>query len=166
MKLDPVMLEALVQQANRERQNSVPYQAMANRCQLFALFGLTKFFRTSAGEELEHAQKITDYVIGRNDAVDVLPLQGANIPATSDLSTVGSTLLSVALALEEANTEKIKLIYRMAQEAGDYQTVTVLHWFLEEQTRSCAELIDMVGRWTFAAGCPAAVLQLDHELEG
>jgi ferritin len=158
------MLEALVQQINRERQNSVPYAAMANRCQLLALPGLTKFFTESSADELTHAQRLTDYVIGRNDAVDVLPLQGANIPATSDLSTVGSTLLSEALALEEANTDKIKLIYRMAQEAGDYQTGVMLHWFIEEQTRSVSELIDMLAQWTFAAGCPAAVLQLDHEL--
>lgn len=164
MKLDPSMLEALNQQVNRERQNSVPYAAMAARCDYMALRGLGHFFRKSSGEELEHAQRLIDYIIDRNNEVTLLPLQGATLPSTPDLSTLGATLLKEALALEEANTVKIKTLARMARDADDDQTSVMLIWFIEEQTKSVAELIDMVQQWTFAAGCPSAVLQLDHEL--
>jgi ferritin len=164
MKLDSVILEALNVQANRERQNVVPYHAMAVRCDFMALRGLGKFFAKSAREEGEHAQKLIDYIIDRNDEPTLTTLTAVTLPATPDLSTLGSTFLYEALSLEESNTMRIKTLYRMALEAGDFQTVTVLHWFLDEQTSSTSELIDMVAQWKFAEGCPAAVLQLDHEL--
>lgn len=166
MKLDPVMLEALNQQINRERQNSVPYQAMANHCQLISLPGLAKFFREAASEELGHAQRLTDYITDRNDAVMLLPLQAQSVPLTTDLAQVGATFLLAALAQEEENTIRLKTLYRMARESEDFQTETALIWFIDEQTQSVAELIEMHDQWLFAAGCPAAVLALDHELKG
>ena len=165
MKLDPIILDALNQQVNRERQNSVPYAAMSNRARLMALPGLTHFFHESSNDELFHAQKLTKYIIARNDEVTLMALQGYVCPVTNDMATLGVTLLTAALALEEANTLKLKALCRMAADAGDEETSDRLIWFIREQTHSVNEITDMVAQWGAASRDIAAVFKLDQQLE-
>lgn len=161
--LDPVVLDTLQQQITRERYNEAVYLALANRFDVTNLEGFAKWARDAAHEEAGHAQKFTDYIIDRNASPVTAPVNGYTVPLC-DMLTAGALLFQAALDLEIANTEAIKTLYALADEAGDPQTCVWLIWALEEQTSAERELTTLLAKATFAQGCVAAVLAMDHEL--
>lgn len=162
-QLDPVVLNALQQQIARERQNEAVYITLANAFEFLNLDGFAKYMHDAANEEAEHARKFTVYVIDRNAAPVTLPLIAVSAPS-ADMLTAGAVYMQAALDLEVANTNAIKLLYDLADEIHDSQTCVWLIWALEEQTSAERELTELVARATFAQGCPAAILAMDHEL--
>ena len=164
--LDPVVLDALQQQITRERQNEAIYHAVAWRFEVANLDGFASYSQRAAHEEAEHADKFAGYVIDRNAAPLVQPLGAVNPPIPLDMLTAPALLIAVALQTEIGNTEAIKFLYQLAEEAHDPQTCVFLIWALEEQTSAERELTTLLARCKFAEGCPAAVLQLDAELRG
>ncbi len=161
--LDPVVLNTLQQQIARERQNETAYLTLANALEVLNLDGFAKFMHDAASEEAEHARKFTAYVIDRNAAPITLPLQAATAPL-ADMLTAGAVYFQAALDLEIANTTAIKVLYDMAEEVHDSQTCVWLIWAIEEQTKAERELTQLTARATFAQGCAAAILAMDHEL--
>jgi ferritin len=161
--LDPVVNDALQQQITRERTNEAAYLAIANRFEVLNLEGFAAWARKAASEEAQHAQKFTDYLIDRNGSPITAPLVGVNAPP-ADVLTAGAVLFGMALTVEVANTESIKTLYALADEADDSQTCVWLIWALEEQTSAERELTTLIAKAQFAQGCAAAVLFLDNEL--
>lgn len=161
--LDPVVLDTLQRQIARERQNEAVYITLANAFEVLNLDGFAKYMHSAAQEEAEHARKFTAYVIDRNAAPLTISLPSVTVqPAT--MLTAGALYLKDALDLEVANTEAIKTLYTLAEEADDPQTCVWLIWAIEEQTGAERELTELIARATFAQGCPAAILAMDHEL--
>lgn len=163
MPLDPVVLNTLQQQIVRERQNEAVYITLANAFEVLNLDGFAKYMHDAANEEAGHARKFTGYVIDRNAAPVTLPLTAFTAPL-ADMLTAGAVFMQAALDLEIANTNAIKLLYDLADETHDSQTCVWLVWAIEEQTKAERELTELVARATFAHGCAAAILAMDHEL--
>lgn len=162
-QLDAVLMDALNRQVTQERYNVAIYAALGNRLEYANLPGLASFMRKASAEEQTHADKFSAYLIDRN----ALPLTDA-VPAYTapdgPMISIGRVCFAEALRREQVVTEMIKLLYDTAEQAGDPQTCVFLHWFLDEQTKSERELIELVARLQFAEGCPAAVLMIDKEL--
>lgn len=161
--LDPVVLNTLQQQVARERQNEAVYVTLANAFEVLNLDGFASFMHDAANEEAEHARKFTDYIIDRNAAPVTLPLIAYTAPM-ADMLTAGAVYMQAALDLEISNTNQIKILYDLAEEIHDAQTCVWLIWAIEEQTKAERELTQLVARATFAQGCAAAILAMDHEL--
>lgn len=164
-QLDPVVADALNRQITNERQNNAIYQAIANRFDVLNLTGMAHYARQNAKEESHHAKWFTEYLIDRNGAPTIDPLDGVN-PPQADMTSAARILFSAILLREQQVTEQIKTIYSLADEADDPQTCKFLHWFLKEQTKSEREFTELVARATLAEGCAAAILALDKELGG
>lgn len=163
--IDPVLANAYQEQITRECGNWAAYKALANRAEIMNLDGFAKFFHDSAADELTHAQKFRDFLIDRNIEPQTYQTAGYTVPPTPNMIGVGTILFSEALRLEMANTEKIRFLYEMAAESRDEQSYPLLLWFIDEQTRSERELVELVARAKFAEGCASAVLKLVHELK-
>jgi ferritin len=163
MALDAVVSDALQNQITRERTNEAAYLAIGNRFDVLNLPGFAKWARSAAHEEAEHAQRFTDYLIDRGGVPIVAPLVGVNAPQ-ADMLTAPAMLAGMALQVETSNTESIKTLYALADEADDPQTCVWLIWAIEEQTSAERELVELIARATFAQGCPAAILMLDKEM--
>lgn len=163
MPLDPVVLDSLNRQITNERNNSAMYLALANRLDFSNLTGLASHMRAASADELTHAQKFSDYLIDRYAFPVVAPLESAT-PPDGPMLSIGTLCFAAALQREMQTTEQIKTLYDIAEQADDPQTCQFLLWFLEEQTKSEREYAELVARLQFAQGCPAAVLQIDHEL--
>jgi ferritin len=162
-QFDPVLLDALNKQITNERYSSAIYQALANRLDYLNLPGFAHWFRCEAKQETKHAAKFTDYIIDRNAFPVVAPIQGY-APPEADILTAGTVCFTAALQREVVTTEDIKTLYDLSEQADDSQTCEFLLWFLREQTDSVRETTEMVARATFAQGCPAAILKMDHDL--
>lgn len=161
--MDQRLIEALNKQATAERQNEAIYIALANRLDTSNLTGLARFMRKAGVEEAGHARKFMDYLIDRGCESIVEALDGVNVPST-DMLQIGATCFELALQREMVTTDAIVALYQQAEDAGDVQTCVFLQPFVAEQTSSVREYTELAAKMRFAAGCPSAVLAMDHEL--
>lgn len=130
--LDNVMLQALNEQLNIERYNQAAYDMLSAALDVAYWPNSSAWMKTQAQEEATHADKIAAYIVDRGNVpqfTDIVPIPMID---AADLTEA----FMKAMEVELANTEKIKMLYFLAEEQADPQTCQFLHWFLAEQTEA------------------------------
>lgn len=158
-KIPAKVLTELNRQLNQELAASHNYRALANWCTDQNLHGFASHFAAQAGEELEHAGKITAHVIDRG----VLPDLGAIAAPKQSFRS----LLEVAQhvqAMEQANTQGINAVYEAALAAKDFPAQILMHWFINEQVEEEAWCMEMLER-VESATCAGGLSDLDRHIE-
>ncbi|KAL1915036.1 uncharacterized protein VTP21DRAFT_7741 [Calcarisporiella thermophila] len=134
--------EGINQQITAELQASQVYLSMSAWCGHVnqALPGLEKFFRKSAEEEREHAQKLIDYQNRRGGKVILQTLQAPD----SDWKSA-KNCVEAALQLEKDVNKSLLNLHKIADENGDPQMCDFIESnYLEEQVEAIKKLADMV----------------------
>ncbi len=72
-------------------------------------------------------------------------------------------IFQAALIQECHGSEKIGLIYQLADETGDFQTKSFVRWFIDEQMEEETTARQMCASLKIAGNEPAALLMLDKE---
>jgi len=128
----------LNKQINLELQASYTYQSMAlyfDRDDV-ALPGFSKFFKKSADEEREHAEKLMKY---QNKRGGRIVYQDISKPVRESWGT-GLEAMQMALELEKSVNQTLIDIHRVSSKHDDAQMEDFLEQFLEEQVESIKEV--------------------------
>lgn len=128
MKLNAKVAEALNQQINSELSASYAYLAMAAFFDSCELPGFASWFRLHSKEENDHAMRIYDFVVKRDERVT---LTGITTPKVE--FSCAEEAIEMALQMEHKVTSQIHALFDLAHEEKEYGTQNMLHWFLEEQ---------------------------------
>ncbi len=120
--------DLLNRQINIEFYSAYLYLAMSTYFSEINMDGFAKFMKKQAKEELEHAQKIYDYLLLRDKKITY---QRIEAPDTDWISALD--VLDDAIEHEKTVSAKINELYRVAKETDDYATMNFLDWFVEEQ---------------------------------
>jgi ferritin len=166
-RMDQTLAQALNNQFTFERYSADVYYALATRLDYLNLTGFSAYMHKRAGEEREHARKFADYLADRDvlpviDALDKPPV-GA---LTVEIMGAGAACFQMAIEHEYKVTDKINMLYDLAEEVGDPPTKVFLHWFITEQVEEVRSLEEIKTKFALAAGNGAAILQLNDELGG
>ena len=153
------VIAALEKQADHELLASQNYLAMSYWCDVHHHAGFASFFKSQAGEELEHANKILKHLADR----DVVPKIGA-VPAPGGTFKMLIEVAQAAYDFERANTAGIHAAYETALAERDYPAQVLLHWFISEQVEEEAWTDEMVKRVEFA-NCAGGLGELDRHIE-
>jgi ferritin len=159
--MDDALLQAFNDQIALEYASSYSYLQMAAWADDRDLTGMASWFRAQSAEELAHAHRFIDFVLDRDRQV---VLQALEAPRAQFDEVVD--VFEAALAHEERVTAAIGALYGRAQEQGDYQSLPLLSWFLEEQVEEEASVRTVLGELRMIAGDASALLMLDRELPG
>ncbi len=129
----PIMLSenlasALNKQMNIEFQAAHDYMAMAAYCHSISYNGFAQFFLNQAAEEREHGMKVYTYL---NDKGHLAVFNALDAPKR-DYGALLDTF-TAALAQERAVTKSYYEVYAIAEKEREYQTLSFLNWFLDEQ---------------------------------
>ncbi|HET6569108.1 MAG TPA: ferritin [Rhodothermales bacterium] len=151
--------DAINEQINREFYAGYLYLAMAAHLDAEALEGFAHWMRLQAREELGHAMKLYEYLLERGVRVDLRAIEAPPDSFGSLLS-----IAEQALKHEQAVSENINRIYRLATDQGDFATQVQLQWFLTEQVEEEKSAETMVERLRMAGDNRAALLILDREV--
>jgi ferritin len=149
-------VELVLQQAiHAELYASHLYKHIANQCQRLGLFGASKWFQKESADELEHYQKLANYL---NDRGCV-----AEIPALEACDEVVGNLQD---ALELAYDTEVTLGNRYNKwfDQVDPMTKQLLMFYLEKQSKSTGEYGDWLSRLALAGKDECAILIIDKEL--
>jgi len=150
----------LVEQMNKEFQNSRMYLNFAGICDVQALTGIAKYFKEQSIDELKHFQIIYEYISmrGWNPTLTALP----DIEFIVNWSPI--ELFAQAHQLEVENLVSIARIQGTSLDEKDYQTCVFLNDLITTQTKEIDEMLKWKQRFVLASESPAAILMLDEKI--
>ena len=118
------------------------YKHLANQLQRIGMFGAQSYFLKESADELEHYQKLVDYI---NDMGGVAPVPA--VPKMLDPVPNISVALELALETEMELMEQYKKFYSEAEDKyEDCVTATFLIFFLQTQRESVGAYMDLKAR--------------------
>ncbi|BCU52730.1 ferritin [Staphylococcus auricularis] len=126
--LNNELLNALNEQMNQEYYAAQAYMAMAAYCDYHSYKGFANFYIQQAKEERFHGKKIYNYIDDRGSKPEFTALPAPKTEFKSILETFED-----GLAQEEDVTSRFYNLSDIATREKDYQTISFLNWFLDEQ---------------------------------
>jgi len=122
------LVDAINTQINYEIESAHVYLAMQSYISTLGLDGFVNWFGIQFEEELAHARKFIKFMNDRGARVDIRGFEDPRNDFTSVLE-----VLEVSLAHEKGVTDRINNLMSIANEVKDYPTVSLLHWYVDEQ---------------------------------
>ncbi|KGA95950.1 ferritin [Alkalihalobacillus alcalophilus ATCC 27647 = CGMCC 1.3604] len=126
--LSEKLVKALNRQMNIEFQAAHDYMAMAAYCQQTSYDGFANFFLQQATEERVHGMKVYTYLNDKGHPAIFSEIKAPKAQFGSLVETFEAALLQ-----ERKVTKSYYEVYGIAQDEREYQTLSFLNWFLDEQ---------------------------------
>lgn len=152
--------KALNEQIKHEFYSSYLYLSIASYFENIPLDGFGKWFRKQAAEEHEHAMKIYNYIIDRNQNVDLQTIEKPH----SNFKSVKEAF-ELSLKHEQKVTHWIHQIYELAVQEKDHATAVFLQWFITEQVEEEKNAQDNLDQINLIGDDKGALLVLDNNFE-
>ncbi len=153
------VLNAVNEQINFEFLSAYLYLDMSGKMDDAGFPGFSNWLKKQWHEELEHAEKLIDFVQRRNEAVTLKAIPLEEVKGTTPLE-----LAKEVLEHEQLVTSKIYALRKLAMDEGDQALEVFLNWYVKEQVEeeeNAQELIDM---FEAAEDSTAAMFQVDSLL--
>ena len=153
------VVDAINRQINSELSASYSYLAMSAWCECQKFVGAARWLRLQSQEEHMHAMKLFDFVLARNAAVDLKPIDQ---PRQTFASV--ADVFEKALEQEQEVSRQIDSLYEIAFREKAFAAVAELQWFLTEQVEEEKTGREIVAKFKMVGNDPASLLDLDREL--
>lgn len=154
------LINLIQSQVNWELYSAYAYYAVAEFYRHKGLDGFHKFFEKQAQEEIEHAEKFSEYLQDNDVAVSLKDIKVLN----KKFDTLRDPLLFF-VEHEKEVTALIHTIYREARAEDDLATLNFLEWFISEQREEEKSSKDLLDKYdNFAKDNVLALYTLDKEL--
>ncbi len=160
MKMDNKLLEDLNSQLNREFYAAYLYFAMATYFTEINMEGFAKLTKNHAKEELEHAKRIYDYIVLRDEKVNLLQIDAPETNWNNPIDAINS-----ALDHEKFVTDNIHRIFKDSKEKGDYALEVFIQWFVSEQVEEEHLFQSMLDKMSYIKDCECEIVNIDRELK-
>lgn len=160
MKMNNVLLEDVNSQINREFYAAYLYFAMAVYFAEINMEGFAKLTKNHAKEELNHAKKLYDYLILRNEKVTLSRIEAPDTGWTNPTDAI-----QTALNHEKFVSEKIHKLYKDAKDAGDFALEIFMQWYVSEQVEEEHLFQSMLDKMNYVRDCSCEIVNIDRELK-
>jgi ferritin len=153
------LADKMIYQINREIFSGYLYLGMASYAYSINLKGFANWFKRQFKEELEHAEKMYDYLSEKGVRV---VLSAIEEPA-QDFNSAAE-LFEKTLAHEKAVTKLIHSLYDTAKQENDDETAGFLDWFVKEQIEEEATPASIIKNIERAGNSPKGLAEIDAML--
>ena len=153
------VVQAINRQINSELNASYSYLAMSAWCERQKFTGAARWLRLQSQEEYLHAMKLFDFMLARDEKVDLKPLAE---PRQSFKSL--AEVFERALEQEQDVSKQIDLLYEIAFKEKAFAAVAELQWFLTEQVEEEKVGREIVAKFKLIGSDPSSILDMDREL--
>jgi ferritin len=153
------LLEAITRQINREIYSAYFYAAMASYAEANAFKGVANWFKVQVREELEHAEKMYNYINKQGKRV---MMQAIEEPP-QDFTSI-EDLFKKTLEHEKKVTQLIKNLVDLSRSQNDKEADGFLQWFVKEQVEEEATPAKILQKIRDAGTSKEKLLQVDKEL--
>jgi ferritin len=153
------VVQAINSQINSELSASYSYLAMSSWCERQKFTGAARWLRLQSQEEYLHAMKLFDFMLARDEKVELKPLAE---PRQSFKSL--AEVFERALEQEQDVSKQIDSLYEIAFKEKAFAAVAELQWFLTEQVEEEKVGREIVAKFKLIGSDPASILDMDREL--
>lgn len=159
MAIPAELLKALNNQVTIEFQAAYVYMQLAYEMDRLALVGIRDWFKIQAAEERVHAEKFAAHILDRDERIELHNVDISTLTVDSALEA-----FEIALAHEQKVSAEIREIARISDAEKDYDSRTLINWFLSEQIEEESTVSEIIDRLKFIGKDGSGVLRLDAEL--
>lgn len=153
------LLDNLNVQYNFEIESAYLYKAMAIWCDKNNWGGFANFFYKQEVEELEHAEKLKNYLL---EVGYDLKLKAVAEPKAEYDSILG--IFKEAYEHEKEVTKRIKELFKESREVEDYATEILLSWYITEQVEEEDSFVSLIERIERIDGHVSGLTILNNEM--
>ncbi|MFA5370122.1 MAG: ferritin [Candidatus Omnitrophota bacterium] len=151
--------DKIIYQINREIYSGYLYLGMAFYAHSIGLKGFASWFKCQFREELEHAERMYDFLLEKGARVLL-----DEIEAPVQDYQCAQELFEKTLAHEIAVTGMIKCLFDAAKKEGDEDTIRLISWFVKEQVEEEATPASILKRIKEAKNDAKALAVIDSAL--
>lgn len=153
------LLEVLNKQVTAEYAAALVYTQLSYDLETLSLSGMSTWMSAQADEERVHAEKIAKHILDRGERVQLGTIE---VPT----ATVGSALeaFEFALAEEKQVSEMIRNLARVSDDVRDYDSRSLIDWFLTEQIEEEATVDEIVDQIKMVDNDGSGLLRIDNYL--
>lgn len=150
------IVDLLNEQVRNELASHAIYLALAGWFETTPYKGFAAKYRAAALEEHGHAMKFYDYLADRDGRIKILAVPEPKFE-------FGSVAEAAEAALNQERTvsAQIRNIYAVALKEEDFETLSFLKWFLDEQVEEEKTAKDLLEYVQAAGTSVTALLELD-----
>ncbi|RKZ15975.1 non-heme ferritin [bacterium] len=159
--LEPALVEKLNAQINLEFYSSNLYLQMSAWCEAKSLPGAAAFLKSHADEEMQHMQRLFQYVI----ETGAMPRIGAIEDPQADFGSV-EDVFAATFAHEQNVTKSINALADAAFTSKDYSTFNFLQWYVSEQHEEESLFAGILDRIRLIGIDGRGLYHIDNELGG
>ncbi|MGQ9745287.1 MAG: ferritin [Dissulfurimicrobium sp.] len=157
--IDKKMEEAINEQINSEFYSAYLYLSMASYFESVDLMGCAQWMKAQVQEELMHAMKMYDFIVGRGGRVMLEAIKGPKTDWNSAME-----VFEDGLKHEQMVTDRINNLIELATSKKDHATHIFLQWFIIEQVEEEASFNAVIQKLKLAGNSPGAMFMIDREL--
>lgn len=158
--LQQPIIDKLNEQINLEFYSSNAYLQMSSWCSKNGFEGAAKFLLRHADEELQHMQKLFDYVC----ETGALPILGKIEAPQHDFSSL-KEVFDVTLKHEKHVTAKINELVEATFACKDYSTFNFLQWYVAEQHEEEKLFNEILDKFALVGDAGKSLYFVDKDLE-
>ena len=160
IKMDEKLLEHLNKQINKEMYSAYLYFAMSNYFININMEGFAKVVKEQAKEELNHARKIYNYLVARNEQVVLYAIEAPDTNWINPIDTIKN-----ALAHEQFITSQYNELFELSRNLKDYATEVFLQWFIKEQVEEEDKFRTLLEKMENIDNCDCEIMHIDRNLK-
>ncbi len=153
------MANAINEQINAEFYSAFLYLSMAAQLEEMSLPGFANWMRVQKDEEEFHAMKLLDYLVSRQARVMLKEIAAPPVEWKSALE-----IFEAAYEHEQHVTSLINGLVNVAMKEGDFATLQMLQWFVEEQVEEEDNTSTLCDKIKMVQDAPGGMYMLDQEL--
>lgn len=158
--MDTKLLEELNKQINKEFYSAYLYFSISVYFYETNMDGFGKMVKEQAKEELNHAKKIYNFLIARDEKITLFPIEAPENNWINPTDAIKSALLH-----EKQMTEYIKNLYIRAHEIKDYAAEIFLQWFITEQIEEEEKFRKILGKMENVQKYDCEIVDMDRHYE-
>ncbi len=153
------MLDAINEQINLELNSAYIYYGMVAYFEAEDYSGMAHWLNIQAKEELEHAQRLFDFVNEVGEKVTLGALDKPSVDYKDPLD-----VFKAGLEHEKFITASIQKLYELAKSEKQYAAEEMLRWFINEQVEEENNFSHIVTLLERAAGKSGSLMMIDGKL--
>ncbi len=159
MSMNEKFHDILNSQVTAEYESALIYTQLSYELERHSFPGMSAWMAAQAAEERNHADKIAAHMLARGVRVQLGDISIEPIKVDAPI-----TAFEMALRHERKISEMIREIARVADAVEDYDSRSLVNWFLSEQIEEEDTVSQIVDRIRLVGDDGSGLLRIDAEL--
>lgn len=153
------MTQSINEQINKEMYSAYLYMAMSAKASELGYIGTGKWLMAQYHEEMYHAMKFFAYLLDQNSTIELKTISKPEVNETTIKS-----MFEHILEHEKSVTKSINTIMELAIETGDYASMNLLRWYIDEQVEEEKNGTAILTDIKLFGDSPQSTLMIDAKL--